>query len=367
MKFKSDIPYNALPMLPPHTELETKKVLKACILARSALSALKQAGELLPNQNLLINALPLLEAKDSSEIENIVTTTDLLFQYAQDDERADLATKETLRYRAALFDGYLKIKDRPLCVNTAIDVCSTIKNKQMNIRKVPGTTISNSRTGEIIYTPPVGEGVIRDLLSNWERFIHDDSDLDPLIKMAVAHYQFEAIHPFFDGNGRAGRVLNILYLIEKKLLSSPILYLSHYIVQHKSEYYKLLLDVTKAHAWEGWIIYILNAIKETADITNLKISKIKSLMAQTVEHVKTKLPKIYSRELIEVIFEQPYCRIQNLVHADIAKRQTASVYLKNLCDIGVLKEKTFGKEKLFLHPKFMQVLQKDDAKFDDYL
>lgn len=366
MTFQPDIPNNTMPLLPPSAELETKQILKACILARSALSALKQAGELLPNQHLLINALPLLEAKDSSEIENIVTTTDRLFQYAEKEDHADLATKETLRYRAALFDGYLKLEERPLCVNTAVEVCSTIKDKRMALRKIPGTTISNSRTGEIIYTPPVGEALIRELLSNWEKFIHDTVDIDPLIKMAVAHYQFEAIHPFLDGNGRTGRVLNILYLIEKKLLSSPILYLSHYIVKNKAEYYNLLLEVTRENVWEKWIIYILTGVKETADATNLKISQIKKLMSETVDYVKRKLPKIYSRELIEVIFEQPYSRIQNLVDSGIAKRQTASVYLKHLSDIGVLREKAFGKEKLFIHPKLLQVLQNDSATFDSY-
>lgn len=366
MRFEPANPYNHLPLLPPAGDVETKNILKACILARSALAALKQAGKLLPNQNLLINALPLLEAKDSSEIENIVTTTDRLFQYADKEERADLATKETLRYRAALFDGYLNLEQRPLCVNTAIEICSTIKDKRMGIRKIPGTTISNLRTGEIVYTPPVGEKVIRDLLSNWEGFIHDDADIDPLIKMAITHYQFEAIYPFLDGNGRTGRILNILYLIEKKLLSTPILYLSHYIVQHKNEYYRLLLDVTKHQVWEPWILYILKAVKETADSSNLKINKIQKLMGLTIEYVRKNLPKMYSRELIEVIFEQPYCRIQHVVESGIAKRQTASVYLKELADIGVLKEKAFGKEKLFIHPKLMQVLQTDNAEFEPY-
>lgn len=367
MIFDAEKPFNRLPALPPLADIETKAILKECILARSSLAALKQAGELLPNQNLLINALPLLEAKDSSEIENIVTTTDKLFQYSEDENSADATTKEALRYRTALYEGYVKLKDKPLCVNTAIEVCSKIKNRQMSIRKVPGTTIANSSTRKIIYTPPVGEDSIRKLLANWEQFIHERDEIDPLIKMSVMHYQFEAIHPFLDGNGRTGRILNILYLIENKLLTMPILYLSHYIVRNKASYYRLLLDVTVNGNWEPWILYILKAVKNTSDTTNLKIERITHLMSQTVDYVKDKLPKIYSRELIETIFEQPYCRISNLVLAGVAKRQTASVYLKSLCDIGVLEEKSVGKEKLFIHPKLMQILQKDGAEFESYL
>ncbi len=330
------------------------------------MSALKQAGELLPNQNLLINAIPLLEAKDSSEIENIVTTTDQLFRYSENEESADLATKEALRYRTALREGYLQLKDRPLCVNTAIDICSTIKNKLMDLRKIPGTTIANTSTNEVIYTPPVGENIIRAMLANWEKYLHYNDDIDPLIKMAIAHYQFEAIHPFLDGNGRTGRVLNILYLIEKNLLNLPILYMSHFIVKNKSEYYRLLLNVTRNQAWEPWVLFILKAVEQTAEATNLKIKNIITLMAKTIAFIKTNLPKIYSRELVEVIFEQPYCRIQNLVNKDVAKRQTASVYLKNLCDIGVLEEKKAGKEKLFINPRLMQVLHSDKAEFVDF-
>lgn len=181
----------------------------------------------------------MLEAKDSSEIENIVTTTDKLFKFAQKDTHADSATKEALQYRTALYQGFIALKDRPLSVATLVRICSTIKNIDMDIRRIPGTTIANSTTSEIIYTPPVGATVIRNLLSNWEQFIHGEDELDPLIRMAVAHYQFEAIHPFLDGNGRTGRIINILFLIEKGLLSLPILYLSHYIVRHKKEYYRL--------------------------------------------------------------------------------------------------------------------------------
>ena len=257
MNWAPDKPYNELPHLPPETDLESTRILKACIPARAALAELKLAGELLPNQGLLINLIPLQEAKDSSEIENIVTTSDKLFIYVQNEQQADPATKEALRYRTALFNGFQSLKDRPLCVTTAVEVCSTIKGTDMDIRRVPGTALTDQTAEEVIYTPPVGEPVLRDLLSNWTDFLHQEDGIDPLVKMAVSHYQFEAIHPFTDGNGRTGRVLNILYLIEQELLTLPTLYLSRYIVLHKPDYYRLLHRVTSEQAWEDWILYLL--------------------------------------------------------------------------------------------------------------
>ena len=221
-------PHNQLPALPPAHELETRAALKACIEARAALAELKQAAQLIPNQTMLINTIPLLEAKDSSEIENIVTTTDQLFQYAQGHDNADPATKEALRYRTALHQGFQSLKVRPLCTATAVDVCRTLKGVDMDIRRTPGTQLANDRTGEVVYTPPEGEARVRDMLADWERFLHNETELDPLIRMAVGHYQFEAIHPFTDGNGRTGRVLNILYLIQEELLNLPILYLGRH-------------------------------------------------------------------------------------------------------------------------------------------
>lgn len=366
--FNPNQPYNHLPRLPPNTFLETAPILKACIGARAALAELKQAGELLPNQSLLINMLPLLEAKDSSEIENIVTTNDRLFQYAENGEeaQADPATKEALRYRTALYQGFKALKDRPLNTSTAVTVCSTIKGMSMDIRKIPGTSIMNTATSEVVYTPPVGEQVIRDLLGNWETYLHADDDLDPLIRMAVCHYQFEAIHPFLDGNGRTGRVLNSLFLIERGLLTLPILYLSYYILRHKNNYYRLLREVTSEQNWQDWVIYMLTAVKETASWTTRKISAVRELNEHTAHYIRQALPKIYSRELVDKIFEQPYCRIQTLVDADIAQRQTASGYLKKLVDIGVLTEIPAGKEKLFVHPKLMQLMTTDNDEFVQY-
>lgn len=367
MIWQADRPYNELPPLPPAREaIENIDTLRACISARAALAELKQAAKLLPNEGLLVNLLPLLEAKGSSEIENIVTTTDKLFQYADEDSSADPATREALRYRTALNTGYQNLKARPLTVNTAINICSTIKSIDMQVRKVPGTKLMNPASGEVIYTPPEGEAQLNILLSNWEQFLYSEDGIDPLIKMAVAHYQFEAIHPFTDGNGRTGRVLNILYLIQEDLLSRPILYLSRYIVQHKTDYYRLLLGVSSGKNWQDWVLYILAAVTETAQWTTAKIDATRQLMAITGSYVQNQLPKAYSHELIRIIFEQPYCRIANLVENNIAKRQTASVYLKQLCDIGVLEERQIGKEKLFIHPKLVQLLSQDSNAIKDY-
>lgn len=361
-----DHPYNALPLLPPSQEIETRAVLKRCITARAALAELKQAAELIPNQDMLINTLPLLEAKDSSEIENIVTSTDKLFQFAQSDHLADLATKEALRYRTALYRGFRSLAERPLCTATAIEVCRTTKGVDLDIRRTPGTRLANDRTGETIYTPPEGEHLLRDLLSNWEKFLHYEEDLDPLVRMAMAHYQFEAIHPFSDGNGRTGRVINILYLIQQNLLGLPILYLSRHIIAHKADYYRLLLDVTRNGAWEPWILFMLQAVEETAQWTTAKIGAIRRLAEHTGNYIRDKQPKIYSRELVDVIFEQPYCRIANLVDKKIAQRQAASSYLKDLVSIGVLREQQVGREKLFIHPRLMQLLTRDSNEFASY-
>lgn len=354
-------PYNDLPDLPPAVDIESRSILKLCIDARAALAELKCTGALIPNQAVLINTIPLLEAQASSEIENIVTTSDALFRYAQlGDQTDDPATKEALRYRTALNQGFASLKERPLGTNTAVQVCSQLKNVEMHIRRVTGTALANAATGEVIYTPPEGEALLREKLASWERFIHDATDTDPLIRMAVAHYQFEAIHPFTDGNGRTGRVLNLLILVDQGLLELPVLYLSRYILRHRAEYYGALLAVTRDTAWEAWIAFMLNAVTETSRWTTAKIQAIQQLQTDAVLFVRTNAGKIYSRELVDMLFVQPYCRIQNLVEAGIAKRQTASVYLKQLADIGMLREVKVGREKLFIHPNFIHLITSDD-------
>lgn len=362
MPLDPDKPYNDLPDLPPAAQLETKPVLKACIEARAALAALQQAASLIPNPTVLINTMPLLEAQASSEIENIVTTTDALFRYSQLDERAaDPATREALRNRTALNSAFHSIKVRPLSTATAVEICTGIKNVQMEIRRIPGTALANNKTGKVIYTPPVGEAVLRDKLANWERFVHGEDDLDPLVRMAVSHYQFEAIHPFDDGNGRTGRILNLLMLVERGLLDEPILYLSKYIIEHRPAYYRLLLDVTVSNAWEPWILYMLAAVLDTAHWTLARIAAIKELMQVTADNVRSRAPKIYSRELVDVLFNQPYCRIENVVDAGIAKRETASRYLKALATAGFLREEKIGREKLFVNTGFLSLLVHEKA------
>jgi len=356
MNWKPETPFNDLPLLPPNLErIETRKVLKACITARAAIAELKTAGELIPDQGLLINILPLMEAKDSSRIENIVTTSDQLFQYADREENANPATKEALRYRTALYNGYTHLETHPLCTNTAIAICTKLRAVQTDIRKTPGTVLRD-QNNDVVYTPPVGETAIRDLMANWERFIHGDDDFDPLVKMAISHYQFECIHPFPDGNGRTGRILNILYLIQTELLSLPILYLSRFILERRDDYYSLLRGVTVEKDWESWILFMLEAVENTARWTTKKIAQIRALMAEITEYVREKLPKVYTHELLQVLFAQPYCRIENLVERGVAKRQTASIYLKQLVEIGVLEELSYGRERLYMNTRLLQEL-----------
>lgn len=357
--WRADRAYNSLPPLPPRVELETKPVLKRCVTARAALGELKQAAAQLPNPAILINTLPLLEAQASSEIEHIVTTADRLFQCLQGEASADPATKEALRYRHALLEGFANLFKRPLCTATAELICSRIKDHPLRVRKTSGTALASADSGEVIYMPPEGEDRLRGLLANWERFLHgeDDADqLDPLVRMAAAHYQFEAIHPFTDGNGRTGRVLNSLFLVEQGLLPLPILYLSRYVIDHKRDYYDRLLGVTRDEAWEPWILFMLQGVEETASWTTAKITAIRTLAAATVEYVREKTPKLSSRELVDLIFEQPYCRIGNLVEAGIAGRQAASRHLKALATIGVLREQAVGREKLFVNVRLLQLL-----------
>ena len=358
--------FNTLPELPPACDLETRAVLKQCILARAALAELKAAAELIPNPAVLISTLPLLEAQASSEIENIVTTADELFRHLNADGAADPATKEALRYRHALLEGVHHLANQPLDASAAMTVCSRIKGVEMPLCNVPGTAIVNRATMEVIYMPPDDEDRIRALLSNWERFLRESEELDPLVRMAAGHYQFEAIHPFHDGNGRTGRVLNILFLVDQGLLPLPILYLSRFIIANKSEYYRLLLEVTRDGAWESWLLYMLRAVEQTALWTTAKIGAIRRLAGETADFVRRVLPKIYSRELVDVLFQQPYCRISNLAEEGIVGRQAASRYLKELGAAGLLREEAAGREKLFLHPKLLSLLTGETNDYAPY-
>jgi Fic family protein len=336
-------------------------VLKKCISANRALAELKGLGETIPNQSMLVNSLVLQEARSSSEVENIVTTNDALFRaFTASTGQMDQATKEVLRYREAIWNGFSALQKRSqLTTNLYIQIVQTIRKNQAGIRTTPGTTISNPATGEVIYTPPEGERLIRDKLKNLEDYIHAEDDVDPLVKMAVIHYQFEAIHPFSDGNGRTGRILNILFMILKGLLDLPVLYLSKHIIEHKSDYYLTLRGVTKQGAWEAWTLFMLDAVEQTANYTRGKIVAIRNLLDETLTYASERLPsRVYSKELIELLFLQPYTKVKFLVDAGIAKRQAAADYLKNLQRIGILQSHKVGKENLYLNVKLHELLSK---------
>lgn len=357
--FNPEYPFNDLPLLSPSVDLETPLILKACIEANKELAKLKMAERLIPNQTVLINSIPLLESQASSAIENIVTTTDELFEHAEDRYSSSMtsATKETLRYREALYAGYRSLQTRPLSIAMICEICSTIRQVETEVRKLPGTALINDLTRKKIYTPPEGEELLRRLLTNWQNYLHQKDDVDPLIKLAVQHYQFEAIHPFPDGNGRTGRIINLLYLIEQGLLDTPILYLSGYIIQHKTQYYEKLLKITSEGAWQDWVIYFLKAIAETAKWTTEKILSIQKLIEDSCDFIKSQAPTIYSKELVELLFIQPYVRISNLMEMKLAKRDTASKYLKTLCQIGFVEEIKRGRDKLFINHQFLNLLK----------
>ncbi len=359
MRFEPEQPYNHLPLLPPNIDLETPAILKKAIKANRALAELKGIARTIPNPAIFINTLTIQEAKASSEIENILTTNDKIYQaFSAGSGQIDSATKEVLSYRTALWEGYTELLRRPvLTTNLFVRIVQSIKENSAEIRNAPGTQIRNVTTNKTIYTPPEGENIIRDKLNNLEWYIHEDDDIDPLIKMAIIHYQFEAIHPFFDGNGRAGRIINILYLIYQELLDLPILYLSRYIIQNKRKYYELLIRVTSQEDWQSWILYMLDAVEQTAISTTKKTLAIKEMLEQTSTFAKNNLPqRVYSKELIELLFHQPYCKAQFLVEANIAQRQTAADYLKQLEKIGLLKSQKVGRETLYLNQKLFELL-----------
>lgn len=349
MPFDCQQPYNDLPLLPPAAELETRAVLKQAIEANRVLANLRGLAAQIPNQGVLINSIVLQEARLSSEIENIVTTNDELYRAdANPDGKTDPHTKEVLRYREALKYGFDALRSRPLSTNLFVDIVRIIKQQQIGVRRTVGTALKDA-AGEVVYTPPVGEAVLRDKLGNLEQFIHAEDGLDPLVKMAVLHYQFEAIHPFDDGNGRTGRILNLLYLVQSGLLDIPVLFLSRYIMASKPDYYALLRGVTEQQAWEPWLLYMLKAVSSTAQQTFDQVTRIRALMEQVRQQVQQAAPAIYSKDLIEVIFRHPYTKIQFLVDAGLAKRQTASVYLKTLAELGVLRPVKQGREMYYIN------------------
>jgi Fic family protein len=354
--------FNNLPMLPPKQTLaETIAILKQESKSAVALAELKGLTNTLPNPKILINAVILKEAQASSGIENVITTLDKLYQalYAKS-AKPDLATKEVLRYREALLTGTRLIKEKGfLNTNGIIAIQKELEDNNTGLRKLPGTALINDLTNEVIYTPPDNFDTISDLMKNLEAYINtDEDDVSPLIKLAIQHYQFESIHPFYDGNGRTGRIINVLYLILKGLLTEPVLYLSSYIIQNKGDYYRLLQEVRTKGNWEDWILYILKGIEQTSQSTIRQINKINMLFSETQKLVQEQLPRIYSKDLIEQLFINPYCKIEFLVNNLGVERKAASRYLSSLEALGVLKSEQKGKEVIYINTELYNLLKK---------
>ena len=351
---------NNLEKLPPQrNKIETLKILRQLSFSANALGELKGDAKTIPNQTILINAVVLQEAKESSEIENIITTQDQLYKALTTSGKQAVQVKEVINYRKAIFTGFKIIKEQGfLRVSDIETIQKTIVENNAGVRTMAGTVLKNERTGEIVYTPPQEKSEILDLLVNFlEYFNINRMDLHPLINLAVLHYQFESIHPFYDGNGRTGRILNILYLILNNFLDIPILYLSSYINQNKADYYRLLNKVNKTGEWEEYILYILKGIEETSLKTIDKINNIKALLEVSISTARKKASKIYRKELIELIFEQPYSKIDFVVKRLNVERKAASRYLKKLEEIGLLKSEKIGREVVYINEELIDILK----------
>ncbi len=361
MSFNRGTPYNTLPDLPPQADLETPEIFKLSIQANKLLAELKGYCQTLPNPNLLLNTIVLQESKESSAIENIVTTQDELYKASLNltDNIKNLAAKEVIQYRKAMYWGLDEIvKTQLITTNLLVGVMQKLRDTDENILKNPGTKLANPTTQAIVYTPPEGEQIIREKLAQLEKFINDDTycSLDPLVKMALIHYQFEAIHPFSDGNGRTGRILNVLYLINKDLLGLPILNLSRYIIQNKPDYYRLLREITENGNWIGWVRFVLQGVGETAQMTLKKINTILKLKEEAQPLIKATLKSSYTKEFVDLLYSYPYIKISVLEENGIAKRQTAAEYLKKLEKAGLLGSIKLGKEVYYINEGLMKVL-----------
>lgn len=339
--------------------LKTPKILEALNEASRSLAELKGFANSIPNQHILINAITINEAKDSSAIENIVTTHDSIYKVLTQSGFKEAAAKEVVDYRSAIWHGYEIINEKGfISTNILVEIQAIIEPNKTGIRKTPGTNLVNSITGKVIYTPPQQESEIRDLLKNLEDYINNfDDGIDPLIKMALIHYQFESIHPFYDGNGRTGRILNVLYLVLNKLIDSPILYLSNYINKNKSDYYKLFNEFRENNNYEDWIIYILKGIEETSKNTIELIKQIQSEMESYKEEFMVKLPKIYSDELLYSLFFEVYTRINYIEDRCGVTRQTATNYLNQLTDAGLLEYEKVGRESIYKNTRLIELLR----------
>ena len=353
--------YNKLPLLPPPKhKTETISILKQLSKTSRVLGELKGIANTIPNQKMLINAIVLREAKDSSEIENIITSQDELYKALSSKSSQTPEVKEVINYRKAIFEGFETIKKQGfLRLKDIVELQSIIVENNAGIRNTPGTVLKNDRTGETVYVPPQDKAEVLDLLSNFlEHYNVNSENIEPLINLAILYCQFESIHPFYDGNGRTGRILNILYLILNDLIEIPILYLSSYIIKHKERYYMLLNDVNRVGNWEEWILYMLEAVEETSKMTIQKISLIKRALDKTIEEVSEKAPKLYRKELVELLYEQPYSKIEFVVGRLGVERKAASRYLKKLNEIGVLEPFKMGREIIYVNTQLMEILKK---------
>lgn len=351
-----------IPQLPLPYDLETKTTLKKLVCAHRALAELKGVTEIIPNQSILISTLSLQEAKDSSAVENIITTHDELYKSDSITKHfASRAAKEVHNYAAALRNGYDKVKRHGLLTNSYIlEIQATIEENGAGFRTIPGTKLKNEQTDEVVYTPPQDAQQVRILMENLEKYINDDSlsDADPLIKMAVIHHQFESIHPFYDGNGRTGRIINVLYLVKNKLLNTPTLYLSRYINQNKDEYYRLLQAIREQkEPWEAWVLFILEAVTKTSYQTIQLIQDIRDLMHHHKNKIREKLPKIYTQDLLNNLFRHPYTKIDFVTQELQIHRNTARRYLDELIHIGVLTKHRMGKENFYVNTDLFNLLQ----------
>ena len=350
---------NTLNRLPLPQEIETQKVLKKAISANRALANLNGVARIIPNSSILINSLVLQEAKDSSEIENIITTHDELYRANLDMESVTNEAKEVQNYKEALLRGFSLVSDTKLLLKKhIIEIQEILEQNDAGIRKQAGTNLKNAQTGEVIYTPPQDYETIQELLTNLEIYINEPNDIDSLINMAIIHHQFESIHPFYDGNGRTGRIINILYLILKDLLDIPVLYLSRYIITHKADYYRLLQEVRTEDKWEEWILYILEAVEQTSLETIELINRISDLMIKIQDKISRELPKIYSKDLVEILFMHPYTKIDFLVDRLNITRKTASKYLNELENIGILENIQIKNSKFFINIELFNLLRK---------
>jgi len=349
--------------LPIKRDLETKAVLKKLTQAHRALAELKGIITSIPNQSILLETLTLREARESSAIENIISTFDEVYQSNLiSNIFASPAAKEVHQYAAALKKGFQLVKQHKLLTNNHIlQIQEVVEQNSAGFRKLPGTKLMNDKTGKVVYTPPQDLDTIISLMNNLETFINDDKmmEADPLIKMAIIHHQFESIHPFYDGNGRTGRIINILYLVQKGLLHLPVLYLSQYIIKHKSDYYRLLQEVREEGEWEEWILFMLNGIEKTAAASVTLITSIKELMQHYKQQIRSNHSKLYSQDLLNNLFKYPYTKIEFLQNDLQISRSTAIRYLDTLVQAGFLTKHKVGRDNFFLNTKLFELLAGD--------